>query len=173
MRNRALVLTLANLCRISTVLHNKARPCLINTKALIASSSSVHHFRSYLFICLLFFSGSLSADAQFLAIGSKHSYPYQEAAQILNDSCRAVSQRLEVPIPRPHVKLLLGRHRQTIQSTDGLHTIQLYRWNRKLFTLAAVAVCLRSAETPEFISDVANRFNLDMDTPQRPREGPR
>ncbi len=89
-------------------------------------------------------------------VAQKHdSYPSNEANHILTESCRAVSKRLGVPPPDPNVKLLLGHKFQTILSVDGLHTIQLYRWNKDLFKVAAVAVCLRSAETSDFVSQIS------------------
>jgi hypothetical protein len=95
-------------------------------------------------ILILLFTGS--ASAQQLFTQQNNALP-REAESILIASCRVVGERLVIPLPDPKVELRLGEKINSIDSLDGVHIIRLQRWNKTLFKMAALHVCMRAAET--------------------------
>jgi hypothetical protein len=87
-----------------------------------------------------------SVHAQQLFTQQANALP-REAESILIASCRVVGERLVVPLPDPKVELRLGEKINSIDSRDGVHIIRLQRWNKTLFKMAALHVCMRGAET--------------------------
>lgn len=95
---------------------------------------------------ILIFLLASSARAQQLFTRQTDTLP-REAESILIASCRVVGERLVIPLPEPRVELRLGEKMNAIDSADGMHIIHLQRWNKVLFKMAALHVCMRSAET--------------------------
>jgi hypothetical protein len=87
-----------------------------------------------------------SASAQQLFTRQNDSLP-REAESILIASCRIVGERLAIPLPDPKVELRLGEKINTVDSRDGIHIIRLQRWDKVLFKMAALHVCMRAVET--------------------------
>jgi hypothetical protein len=94
-------------------------------------------------ILILFLTGS--AGAQQLFTSQNQTSP-REAESILIASCRAVGERLTIPMPNPRVELRLGEIKNAVESEENVHVIHLQRWNKDLFKRAALHVCLRAAE---------------------------
>jgi len=94
-------------------------------------------------LLMLLLTGSASAQQLFSA---SHETLPREAESILIGSCRAVGERLEIPMPNPRVELRLGQDTNAVDSREDVHVIYLKRWNKQLFKRAALHVCLRAAE---------------------------
>ena len=94
-------------------------------------------------ILILLLAGS--AGAQQLFTQQTSSLP-REAESILIASCRVVGERLVIPLPDPKVELRLGEKDNAVDSVGEIHVIHMQRWNKALFKLAAVHVCMRAAE---------------------------
>jgi hypothetical protein len=94
-------------------------------------------------ILILFLAGSAGAQQLFTA----HNEPcLREAESILIASCRAVGERLTIPMPDPRVELRLGEAANAVESDESVHVIHLRHWNKALFKRAALHVCMRAAE---------------------------
>jgi hypothetical protein len=92
---------------------------------------------------VLILAGSASAQQLFSTQTQKCS---REAESILIASCRAVGERLAIPMPSPRVELRLGDNANAVESEEDVHVIHLRHWNTALFKRAAVHVCMRAAE---------------------------
>jgi hypothetical protein len=84
-----------------------------------------------------------SYSQQLIALDNAHP---REAESILITSCRAVGERLAVPMPSPRVELRLGEGKDAVESEEAAHVIHMRHWNRSLFKRAALMVCMREAE---------------------------
>ena len=98
--------------------------------------------RSLILFCLL----ATAASAQQLITPPGQNLP-REAESILITSCRAVGERLSIPMPNPKVELRLGEKVDSVETDMDHHVICMRRWNKALFTRAAVHVCVQTAES--------------------------
>lgn len=94
-------------------------------------------------IPILLFAGS--ASVQQLFTQQANALP-REAESILIASCRRVGERLAVPMPDPKVELRLGEKDDAVDSVGNVLVIHMRGWNKALFKVAAVYVCMRDAE---------------------------
>jgi hypothetical protein len=97
--------------------------------------------RTLILFCLL----TTAASAQQLITQPGQNTP-REAESILISSCRIVGERFAIPMPDPRVELRLGERVDSVETDRGRHVICMRRWNRGLFTRAAVHVCVQTAE---------------------------
>jgi hypothetical protein len=104
-------------------------------------------------ILILLLAGSASAQQLFT---SHNETSPREAESILIASCRAVGERLTIPMPNPRVELRLGDDKNAVESAENVHVIYLRRWNKELFKQAALHVCLRAAE-PDLVPVLASK----------------
>jgi hypothetical protein len=94
-------------------------------------------------ILILLMAGSARAQQLFTP---QNESPPREAESILIASCRVVGERFVVPLPDPKVELRLGEKANSIDTVEDRHVIHLKHWDKGLFKVAALHVCVRAAE---------------------------
>jgi hypothetical protein len=104
---------------------------------------------------ILIFLLAGSARAQQLFTPQNESPP-REAESILIASCRVVGERFSIPLPEPKVELRTGEKANSIETVENRHVIHLKHWDKALFKVAALHVCMRSAELALVHSMVKN-----------------
>lgn len=95
---------------------------------------------------ILFFLLTTAASAQQLVTQAGQNTP-RDAESILIASCRIVGERFAIPMPDPRVELRLGEKVDSVETDMGRHVICLRRWNKSVFSRAAIHVCVQAAET--------------------------
>ncbi|MGH9494352.1 MAG: hypothetical protein ACRD3B_05090 [Candidatus Sulfotelmatobacter sp.] len=108
--------------------------------------------RTVILLCLL----TTAASAQQLFTQQSHDMP-REAESILIASCRIVGERFAIPMPNPRVELRLGEKVDSVETDMGRHVICLRRWNKTIFTRAAVHVCVQAAE-PDIVPMLVHKL---------------
>ena len=64
-------------------------------------------------------------------------------------SCRAVGERLAVPMPSPRVELRMGEAKDAVESEEAAHVIHMRHWNRALFKRAALIGLYARSQIPD------------------------
>lgn len=108
--------------------------------------------RTLILFCLL----TTAASAQQLITQPGQNLP-REAQTILMESCRIVGERLAIPMPDPKVELRLGQKLDSVETAMNHHVICLRRWNKPLFTRAALQVCVQAAE-PDLVPMLVHKL---------------
>ena len=94
-------------------------------------------------ILILLLSGTARAQQLFTA---NNESPPREAESILIASCRVVGEQFSTPLPEPKVELRTHEKTNSIETVQNRHVIRLTRWDKGLFKVAALHVCMRTAE---------------------------
>jgi hypothetical protein len=108
--------------------------------------------RTLILFCLL----TTAASAQQLFTQPRQDTP-REAESILIASCRIVGERFAIPMPNPRVELRLGEKVDSVETAMDHHIICLRRWNKTVFTRAAIHVCVQAAE-PDIVPMLAHKL---------------
>lgn len=120
--------------------------------------------RTLILFCFL----TATASAQQLITQPGQNTP-REAESILISSCRVVGERFAIPMPDPRVELRLGAKVDSVETDLGQHVICMRRWDKNLFTRAAVHVCVQAAE-PDIVPILVHRLR-DREPPPRESVG--